>query len=727
MAEDHVGLRKDTLREWAPWTKLFTAFKVALDPKKLLLAAGGIFCLALGWWILANIFWLMAGKKPEWSEYRQAVAAEKGEKQDGAFKDFKTARQRWNKLLEMAGPAPDGEKDRVYVDHGDLANSAEEYEELERLVPEIGGRLQRLNDPIKIEKVGASYFLDIKGNKVQFQDFTDEDFNRLDSQISSGSIRVRNIQIPTGDKAKGGKIILGETPFSVLKPEELDPLRKYIAAGTTEEEIRREVKGKDKERMVELAIQLQEANRRAKPSAQLRTWPWFEDRGPNPFLLVTGQITDDTGTRKVPWERGQFVGWFFNDQLKVLIEPLVKFFRPVLYLFGNGIGPVNGIYLILVILWSLAVWALFGGAITRMAAVQIARPNERISLTDAFKFSYTRFKSYFSAPVIPLVFLFLLTAVLWVFGLLVLIPWFGEIVVAGLFWVVVLLVGLIMAVVLVGLVGWPLMYSTISTEGSDSFDAISRSYSYVYQAPWQYLWYSFVALVYGAVLIFFIGLMGSLTVYMGKWAVGQAPQTQDREQSYLYMYAPTSFGWRDLLLAGSPNTHPERIYNADGNMDRGYTINKDYMAKVSWANKAGAFLVAVWIYLVFLLVVGFGYSYFWTASTIIYLLMRRVVDDTEMDEVHLEEDDADEPYPTAPAPTAPTKPAPATGGPVMVDSPTMRTPMPTPEPLGGEVKKPEAPPADPFKTAAPPAEPLTEKPPEAGPPGGIGGGEEKSV
>ena len=42
--------------------------------------------------------------------------------------------------------------------------------------------------------------------------------------------------------------------------------------------------------------------------------------------------------------------------------------------------------------------------------------------------------------------------------------------VAGLFWPLVILVGLIMAVVLVGLVGWPLMYSTISAEGSDSFD-----------------------------------------------------------------------------------------------------------------------------------------------------------------------------------------------------------------------------------------------------------------
>ncbi len=111
-----------------------------------------------------------------------------------------------------------------------------------------------------------------------------------------------------------------------------------------------------------------------------------------------------------------------------------------------------------------------------------------------------------------------------------------------------------MAVVLIGLLGWPLMNPTISAEGSDSFDALSRSYSYVFQAPWHYLWYTTVALAYGAVLVFFVGLMGSLMVYLGEWGVSQAPflsssnPASDREPTYLFVNAPTSFGWRDLLL-----------------------------------------------------------------------------------------------------------------------------------------------------------------------------------
>jgi len=42
-----------------------------------------------------------------------------------------------------------------------------------------------------------------------------------------------------------------------------------------------------------------------------------------------------------------------------------------------------------------------------------------------------------------------------------------------------------------------------------------------------------------------------------------------------------------------------------------------------------------------MLAVGFLYSYFWTASTCIYLLLRRDADATEMDEVFLEDDDVE--------------------------------------------------------------------------------------
>ena len=52
--------------------------------------------------------------------------------------------------------------------------------------------------------------------------------------------------------------------------------------------------------------------------------------------------------------------------------------------------------------------------------------------------------------------------------------------------------------------GFNLMYPTVAVEGSDSFDAISRSFSYVFARPWRMLWYTVVAVVYGALCYLFV-------------------------------------------------------------------------------------------------------------------------------------------------------------------------------------------------------------------------------
>ena len=406
MAEDQVDRRKDYLKELAPWTKLFSAFKVALDPKKLMLAGCGMLVMSLGWYVLSVVFFSTSSKEPpKWNSTNYPdIASEDPVKRNAAWQEFKRDGHQWYLLYEMAGTPPLVEKDQ-------------------------------------------------DGKKVWVPDYVVED---------------------GADLANG--------------PDELGKPRK------TPETPR--------------AL-------RYKPYGKLRILPWFEDRGPNPFLLVTGGVQGAEGNLKFT----DWVDWLVRTQLPVVLEPLFKFFQPIVYFFDPAAGLKNRLYLLLVILWTLATWALFGGAITRIAAVQIARPNERVSLNEALKFVWTRYKAYLTAPIFPLLFLAALTVVLVVFGLGEGNLWILGDILGPLLWPLALLVGLIMAVVLVGLVGWPLMYTTISAEGSDSFDAISRSYSYVYQAPWHYLWYSVLAIFYGALLVFFVGFMGSLSVYAAKWAI----------------------------------------------------------------------------------------------------------------------------------------------------------------------------------------------------------------
>jgi hypothetical protein len=745
MAEDQVGMRKEVLQQLAPWTKLFSAFKVALDPKKLLLAGAGILVMQLGWWVLAMVYFgFGSDRPPDWPSYASGKTTP--EQKNAAWQEFKRDRQIWNLKYEMAGTLPTDAKDKPpRYDIGDKAESPSDYEAIEAEQRKITGELLRLDEPIKPKRVGDTIYLtfgpEIKTkegdtrNEVELgiDPLGDEKMREaLLADLTRGKFHVRDLDLlPPGDKDKGKptKVILGTYEAVAPKEGEVAVARAYKQGAKSVDDIRAEIKnGLRNARITNAVLELRIP--KYKPYGRLRILPWFEERGANPYLLVTGNVhsMDGTTIRYVPWAKGEFLAWVVSDEVPVLLEPLIKFFRPIIYLFDPAGGFWNRVYLFLVIAWSLATWALFGGAITRIAAVQVARANERVSMTEALRFTWVRYKSYFCAPLFPLLFLFFIAAVLFIFGLLEAWTFVVGDIVGGLLWPLALLAGLIMAVVLVGLVGWPLMYTTISAEGSDSFDAISRSYSYVYQAPWHYLWYTLVALVYGAVLIFFVGLMGSLMVYMSKWAVTLAPTTDSREPSYLFQWAPTSYGWRDLLLYKSPNSEIQEVIDSRGNVvsERAFSTKKEN--EPNWHNYVGTFFVTIWLYLLFLLVIGFGYSYFWTASTIIYLLMRKKVDETELDEIHLEEE-PEQPFPAPavqpPAPSEAIKPhtTPVT----MVESPTLRsavvatpnapaphTPEPSPPPASAPVASAE--PA-PLPAPAPPTatpEPAKEPPPGDG-------------
>ena len=224
-------------------------------------------------------------------------------------------------------------------------------------------------------------------------------------------------------------------------------------------------------------------------------------------------------------------------------------------------------------------------------------------------------------------------------------------------------------------------------------------------------------------VIFFVVFMGSLVVYLGKWGVSQTPLTDsvDRSPEFLFVYTPTSFGWRELMLKDSPielTTDPTQA-RPDKN---GYIVSpvegywyKDteradqYMkpGNFSWYNHAGAGMVAFWVTILFMLMLGFSYSYFWTAASMIYLLMRRKVDETEVDEIYLEEE-MDEPMDKVSPPSS--TPLPPSGTTVAVDPPSLRHPAVPPT-------SPAPPPPPPAPTPLP--EPSTAVAPLPSPPPGL--------
>jgi hypothetical protein len=339
------------------------------------------------------------------------------------------------------------------------------------------------------------------------------------------------------------------------------------------------------------------------PSTALTEITWPSDQPIDGLFSYPTQLEPDVRLSEIEQS--------YPDILKVIVQPVANFIEPLLLLLRPQLEWSIAAYAITKLLWNLLVWSLFGGAITRIAAARFAR-DETVGLIAALRFAAGRLLSYFTAPILPLAGI----AVFWLLclggGLFGRIPVVGEIVL-GAFWVLALICGLLMALIMVGLAaGWPLMFATISTEGSDAFDGLSRSYSYVYDRPWQYLWYLVVAMAYGSVLVLVVSTFFGLSTYLAGWAVAGGLGHK---------------GMTGLLLAA-----PENVAGAEA-----------WYSAPKAAPTVGSVLASMWLHATGLLRTGFVYSYFWTAMTIIYFLLRKSVDATDFVEIYqpeqAEEDD----------------------------------------------------------------------------------------
>src|SRR5207249_1519188 len=100
-------------------------------------------------------------------------------------------------------------------------------------------------------------------------------------------------------------------------------------------------------------------------------------------------------------------------------------FLPIKFLLSAGASWYEQIYFLLVILWTVATWSIFGGAITRMAVVQLSR-NEKVGLVDSLRFVWSKKWSYFFASLAPVLIVGALGLLLALFGIGNLIPVFAE-------------------------------------------------------------------------------------------------------------------------------------------------------------------------------------------------------------------------------------------------------------------------------------------------------------
>jgi len=249
--------------------------------------------------------------------------------------------------------------------------------------------------------------------------------------------------------------------------------------------------------------------------------------------------------------------------------------------------------------WFVLVWSIFGTAITRHVALKLVG-EDAPGLFGAIWYGTRKWLSSFNAVAFVLLGMVSLSVPGALLGLLMRSDW--GLAVAGAVWPLVLLGAVVLAILAIGLAaGWPLMVAAVGVERGDSFQAISTSFSYLYQRPLHYAFYGLIALLVALPALAAAGVFADATGTLAMWA--------------------TSFGM------GHDRTATVMMAM------EGINAAGPSAQAAPW----GAQAIAFWMRGLQWLLSSFGWGYFWAIATAGYLLLRHDVDGTEFDEVVLEE------------------------------------------------------------------------------------------
>jgi len=358
----------------------------------------------------------------------------------------------------------------------------------------------------------------------------------------------------------------------------------------------------------------------------VRTWyadssPWIWER------MSEFRIPPSAGSAREVFDTAS------TDLIEAPLAIWLYFANPFIHLFSGDLTPVGFVILLLCCVWELLVWGLVGGAITRIAALRLTR-DEAPPFLASLKHAARKLPSYSVPPLVALGGAAVFAVQLAVLGLLMRLDLFALL--AGLIWPFVLLLGLLMAILLLGaLIGFPLMWATVSVEGTDAFDALSRSYAYVYHRPWRLLCYVLFAALLAIVSMFVVKLFAASAMALGDWSIDWGID----ETSMRTVVSPRPANGASV----TPLIPPLATVDADAEAE---SADSSSPATDEQAEQLNALLrgarraIGFWKSLVAALAAGYQAGFLWTSAVGVYLLMRRDVDGVQLNEVYL--DPADE-------------------------------------------------------------------------------------
>ncbi|MBX3379464.1 MAG: hypothetical protein KF805_05175 [Phycisphaeraceae bacterium] len=228
---------------------------------------------------------------------------------------------------------------------------------------------------------------------------------------------------------------------------------------------------------------------------------------------------------------------------------------------------------------SLGILLIAGGAIARIAACDFAH-GVRISWVEALGFAIKRWVSLIFCFAGPLLVAGIVYAIIAAVGWALFSPAWAQAIGAVLFVLALLGATLAVALLVLTLLGAPLLVPAVACEGADAIEAMQRAFAYVPARPLRY------------------GLYALLTAIVGMVAVAAAVAVAT---------GVTSFA---LSAAGAWVKQPPRLL----------------LEPLAPPDGAAEWILRLWIGLPLAIAGAYAFSVLFSGCTVIYLLLRRVVD-----------------------------------------------------------------------------------------------------
>ncbi len=336
---------------------------------------------------------------------------------------------------------------------------------------------------------------------------------------------------------------------------------------------------------------------------------------------------------------------------RLVFEQLIK---PFYAIFGGTNSAREFLYYAFGSVWSLVVWSFAGLGIARISLLRFTR-NERAGLDDAFEYAFDYFRTCCTAMLMPFGLVALLCIPMFLIGLILGFD-FGVFV-TGIFWFIVLGLALLLGILLLGMmVSWPLVITSVAAEGQNSFDAITRAFAYAFQRPVHYFFYAMIAIVFGGVCWLFAVQFTESVIRLSFWSTASGANLIQENRINTVKGDVSSYS--DFFLKSrmlnrfQSEKIVEPVVTTDNQDGRAITKTMDpdvanltiepaspteneLIREPSTYLVNGRKLIEFWTGFARTIAAAFLHGLFWCMASAIYLLLRKDVDQTAMDEIFL--------------------------------------------------------------------------------------------